>query len=349
MSSSKEKALISLIGNAPSSGSTFFADLLDSSHISACGNELNIFSNRKFYNYCNFKRNPWSKSISSIYLKREGINTNVLHHYGLNKFEIEKLLNMSESPLNFSQNFSKRYLALRGKVTTGVTFEKTPQNILCIGEFLKACPESYFIFLLRNPLHVYVSLRNRGFSQYMSLVTWYLEILKYLTYKNHPRVLLIRYEDLISFPYEVTGSLIERVSGIMVDPSMLESSFSTNEYRKIFSIRLESWKTKKVGLVVDCNEKKIPKNYREEFNSLFSLTINKSYARLFDLADISAIDAVNELGYDQVIPSQNGTMPPIIKMKKDFRRLLLRFLLAISTRDANPTSLYAYLNPVLTI
>ena len=147
--------MVNIVGCPPSSGSTFFADLLDSSTHTACGEEINIFSTKKFYDFHRFKKNILKRSLSSVYLYSEGINTNILHQYGLDVPSLKELMRQSSSASEFGDLFSKHFLTLRGKNNQGVVFEKTPQNIICIESFLQEFKNSYFIFLVRNPVFVY--------------------------------------------------------------------------------------------------------------------------------------------------------------------------------------------------
>jgi len=95
-----------LIGNSPSSGSTFLADLLDSSNYSACGEELGIFSNKHLYDFEQFKKNPKLKSnLYSLYFVRTYWHQDYFHLYGFNNEELLALIKNVILLIPFVQNF----------------------------------------------------------------------------------------------------------------------------------------------------------------------------------------------------------------------------------------------------
>ena len=343
--------MINLVGCPPSSGSTLFADLLDSSIHTACGEEINIFSTKKFYDFTKFKSDILKRSLSSIYLYSEGVNTDILHQYGLDLQSLKQLIRKSSSPSQFGKLFSKHFLTLRGKDTQGVVFEKTPQNIICIEDFLREFKDSYFIFLVRNPVFVYNSMRNRGFSNYISLITWYHEAAKYYNFRNHPRVLLLKYEELVKDPYKITKEVIYQTSKIHLKESDLKNGYENNEYRKLFSIRLESWDVKQVGKVIDSNKKEIREEYLAEFSSLFGAMINPRYADLFNIGKVTFMDLLKYFGYQDFIFHQMGNVNKSYsrpkKVMKDNLRLFVRWALGFRNREASIVDIFTFLNPIV--
>jgi hypothetical protein len=343
--------MLNIVGCAPSSGSTLFADLLDSSRYSACGEEINIFAVKKLYDFENFKRNIQKRSISSIYLFSEGINTDVLHHYGLNISLLNDIIRRSSTLREFSDLFSEHYLALRGKRDDGVLFEKTPQNILCIKEFLEHFPNSYFIFMVRNPILVFNSMRKRGFSKYISLITWYFETAKFYKFRDHNRVLVVRYEDLVKKPYTLTKETIYKTSNIRVSESEIEEVFRNNRYRKLYSIRLKSWDVKSVGDIVDANKKVVQKEYLEEFTEVFSAMINPRYASLFNMEKVSFTDLLHYFNYYDEVVEKTGSINSWDRKPKgsmsDHFRLFLRWAIAFRWGEARIRDLFTFMNPLL--
>jgi len=343
--------MLNIVGCPPSSGSTFFADLLDSSTHTACGEEINIFSSIKFYDFNKFKVNILKRSLSSIYLYSEGINTNILHQYGLDLHSLNKLVRKSSSASEFGQLFSKHFLKLRGKDTEGVVFEKTPQNIICIEDFLEKFKDSYFIFLVRNPVFVYNSMRKRGFSNYISLITWYHETAKFYNFRNHPRVLLVKYEELVNEPFKITKDIIYKTSGIQLNESDIKNGYEKNEYRKLFSIRLKSWDVTEVGAVIDSNKKEIKKEYLIDFSTLFCAMINPKYADLVNIKNVKYEDLLNYFGYHDFIVQQMETINRLYsrpkKVMRDNLRLFIRWALAFRNREAVIGNIFTFLNPVV--
>ena len=140
------------------------ADLLDSTPYSCCGEELGVFSGKRLYDFSRFKANILQRSIaSSVYALSNGLITKDLHSYGFNIETFAALCRESEDILDFTERFADYVTALRGKPGNALVFEKTPQNISCIGEFLDAFKDSYFVYVVRNPLFVYASLLRRNF------------------------------------------------------------------------------------------------------------------------------------------------------------------------------------------
>lgn len=343
--------MVNIVGCPPSSGSTFFADLLDSSSHTACGEEINIFSTKKFYDFHRFKKNILKRSLSSVYLYSEGINTNILHQYGLDLQSLNELMRQSSSASEFGGLFSKHFLTLRGKNNQGVVFEKTPQNIICIEYFLQEFKNSYFIFLVRNPVFVYNSMRNRGFSNYISLITWYHETAKFYNFRNHPRVLLVKYEELVKDPFKITRDIIHKTSGLQLNESDIKNGYEKNEYRKLFSIRLKSWDVKEVGTVIDSNKKKIREEYLREFSTLFQAAINPKYAGLVNIKSVSFEELLKYFGYHDGVSQEMEKIDKIYsrpkKVMKDNLRLFVRWALAFRNREALARDFFAFLNPVV--
>ena len=204
-----------LVGNSQSSGSSFLADLLDSTPYSCCGEELGVFSGKRLYDFSRFKANILQRSIaSSVYALSNGLITKDLHSYGFNIETFAALCRESEDILDFTERFADYVTALRGKPGNALVFEKTPQNISCIGEFLDAFKDSYFVYVVRNPLFVYASLLRRNFPPYIALSTWLIDVARYARYKDHERVIPIRYEDLVEDPYAVVRLLLMKLASV---------------------------------------------------------------------------------------------------------------------------------------
>jgi len=343
--------MINLVGCSPSSGSTFLADLLDSSDQSACGEELNCFAVRALYDFDKIKKGRAIRSLSSIYLYREAVNADVLHHYGLNTSDFMKIVQKSADINEFSKNFAGYYLALRGKNKEGVVYEKTPQNILCIAEFLENCPDSYFIFLVRNPLYVYDSMRRRGFTPYIAIATWFLECAKFFAYRDHPRVLLIRYEDLVKEPYACTSVIFQKTAGFRVLPDKIEQHYKDNIFRQLFSVRLKTWQTQKIGAVVDCNQHKISAVILKEFSSFYSLSVNSDFGRKFQISGVPPLELLDLFGYresvDHLTAPYFSQLDKPSKTYKDQVRLFLRWMMAVHLKEAKIGDLSCFLNPIL--
>ncbi len=344
-------AIISIIGNAPSSGSTFFADLLDSSVSSACGLEMNLFSNRKTYDLSKYKKNIFCSSrSSSVYRFRNKLNLNAINSYGFNKARFSEMVNDSMDLNAFVEDFASEYLAFRNKDSNGIWFEKTPENINCIGEFLRTFKNAYFIHIVRNPLYVYLSLLNRGFPKYVALTTWLVDVAKYFKYRNDKRVILIKYEELVEQPFKIVGDIIKLITNKDVLEEEIKYGYESNRYRMEHLIKLESWKVKEYGVIKNANNVIPGTGDLIAFSKILSMKINPEYAEIFDLGEISFIESIKEFGYyDQIVETLSsvkfGSEIPT-KTIADYKQLLIKWFRDYMQNDSKWSYLKYYLNPI---
>lgn len=333
------------MGNCPSSGSTYFADLLDSSVFSAVGPELNLFSLEQLYDSSQFTDFYTKKSkFSSVYLRRNGLVLNDLCSYGLDVKRLKAMLEESRNLSDFLRKFSQSFLALRGKDINGVVFEKSPQNINCIRQYLEYS-DNYFVHIVRNPMNVYKSLINRGFSPFISMVTWLLDEAKMYNFLDNDRVIVIKYEELINSPYRIASDVISKVSGFDVDPLELERAYKNNNFRKLHTVKLNSWSNIKTG-------RDSLKRFTEFDLGLLQYfrrtKVNPTYARFFDLAEVSFEDLLFKLGYESdftELVETNSTSGFEIT-STDKYRLFRKFSGDFKSGDARFWDLNIYMNPV---
>jgi len=170
-----------IVGCSSSSGSTLLSDLLDSTPHSACGQELEIFSNRKLTN--GSKNLLVDDSIGALQ-KRTRIRKNRLHGYGVNENELTKKIRETDTFLDFINWFAEYYLALRGKKKPWLFVEKTPVNVYNIKKILEMDNETIFLFMVRDPIFSCTSMIKRGFSWYRACSTWLLSVACYYTYRE---------------------------------------------------------------------------------------------------------------------------------------------------------------------
>lgn len=344
-------ATISIIGNSPSSGSTLLADLLDSTQYSACGVELNFFSNKRIYNFSEYRKNIFqTSSSSSIYLYRNGVNIHRLHSYGLDISEYKKIVEMASDLSGFVDNFANDYLGLRGKNENGIFFEKTPQNINCIGDFLHTFKDGYFIYIVRNPLYVYLSLLNRGFPKYIALITWLIDVAQYFKYKEHKKVILVKYEELVELPFKHVKDVLRVITNKTISEDEIKYGYENNRYRKAHSKKMKKWKINKYGKVENANYTVFSKENLTDFSTLLNAKIHPTYAEIFDLEEISFIELAKEFDYyDWIIERLSSvkcenTIPT--KTKEDYNRLLIKWLGDFIKKDSKWSYLKYYLNPI---
>jgi hypothetical protein len=296
-------AAIALVGNAPSSGSTFLSDLLDCTSASASGPELNLFSNARLYDFAGYRTAPWRCGTSaSVHTARNCIFRGDLPAYGLDGAGYERLVRESADFPAFARLFAARFLALRGKDESGTVFEKTPQNINAIGPFLESYVDGWFIYAVRNPVHVYASLLKRGFPPYIALITWLIDVAQYLPYRNHPRVLLVRYEELVREPFQVVSGVLAKACGMTgLSEASFMDTYHNNAYTRIYSGRVDSWSVQRTGVVVDANRKTISREILAAFAAGLDLAVRPAYGRLYGFEPVSFREALAEMGYAEVV------------------------------------------------
>ncbi|MCK4882859.1 MAG: hypothetical protein KAR31_11720 [Candidatus Omnitrophica bacterium] len=132
--------MLCIIGNSPSSGSTLLADLLDSTNVSACGNELNLFSNKNIYNFTEFKKNIRRSSATfSVGRIRNTINVHRLYGYGLNEKEFVEFIKSSENLPESSGNSLTISLPCSANLQTGPSSKKR-RKISAVSKNLQTGP-----------------------------------------------------------------------------------------------------------------------------------------------------------------------------------------------------------------
>lgn len=343
--------MLSLVGNSASSGSTLLADLLDSSDYSACGPELNFFSNRYLYDFSFFKTH--SDKLSDIY--KIGVTGlfpafHRLEKYGLQQDEFQHLIKTSDTFQAFAERFSHRFIAFRRKSNNGIAIEKTPQNLNSIDQFLAAYPEGYFIYLLRNPLYVYNSMRKRGFGEFQSLFNWLLDVAKFAPYKNHPRVIILHYEALVERPYTLAADTLNTIANeSLVSPQHIQAQYAKNTYRQSSSQKLQSWSINDYGNISNANKQKVPLKRKKAFKSALDARISQRYAARYNLLPLSYREALNLTGYGQRVYdllSNVSGKKTLRKSYTDQKKFLAKWLRQTKEGNTALKDINIYLNPI---
>ena len=340
--------MLVLVGNSPSSGSTFLADLLDSTPFTVCGNELNLFSNRLLYDFHKFKRNPYKTSnspqiaVTGLFPRYKWFNT-----YGFNENDWLNWIDKSNTVQEFATFFSQHCLFYRNKDNDGVVFEKTPENLNAIDLFLKAFPESHFLSIVRNPLYVYSSMRKRGFGNYVASLTWLVDCAKLLQYKNHPRVTFLKYEELVLNPFEIIEETLKSIVKKDISAKKIEQQYNMNNYRKENTKKIQSWSINTYGTVSNANKRKILEEEIMMFAPALSYRINPLYAKIFNIVEIDFKKALQEFGYYEEI---NDKIPnaknKLLKETKDYKKLMAKWY-RFKKDERRKGSIKTFLNPCI--
>jgi hypothetical protein len=341
--------VIVAIGNAPSSGSTFLSDLLDSLPFAVCGPEINLFSVKAHFSDFSLiqKKGFYASRSPIIYQKKQRLLVERLCNYGIDQMLLSSITAESKSFKDFCLKIFEIFSALRGKQCR-IFFEKTPQNIHCAGDFLDHFRDGYFFHITRNPLFVYKSLLNRNFPPYIAMNTWLIDESSAYTLFNHPRFITIKYEKLVQAPFEFVCRLLERLN-IEYDPRDLEEKYQNNIYRKLFSRKLASWTKNRYGIKGNANDpKRMDRNDLQRFRYMMDSKINKKYAGEFGLPEINFKELLKLNGYlneaNQIIPENFGVSPTWYDLRSA-KLLFGKYLSDLRSGRCRASAFIPYLSP----
>lgn len=316
--------MLVLIGNSPSSGSTLLADLLDSTPFSVCGNELNFWSNKFLYDFQSFQKNPsLFSNTAQLAVTSLFPHYKFLLEYGIEKKLWHKWIQDSENVPDFTSKFVNHVLRFRHKDPDGVVFEKTPENLNAIGEFLETFPSSYFINISRDPLYVYSSLKRRGFGSYVSAFTWLVDSATLSPYIDHHRYIQVSYEELVERPFHLVSEILLKITGRTISAEDIEENYKNNTHKRKKGKKLKSWQFKDYGIIENANAKIIDSKIIEEFSSVASYKITDAYAELYKIPSLSYQEAAAKFNYS--LPNKTSEAF-ITKSFNDHRRLLTKGL-----------------------
>ncbi|MDX2115754.1 MAG: sulfotransferase [Planctomycetota bacterium] len=138
--------------------------------------------------------------------------SNVATEWQLSRAEVEALARSSTSVVRFAESFFRQYSARRGKPRWG---DKTPANVRNVARILKQFPRATFIHVIRDGRDVACSLRhhpkeivrkgkiipntvNRPIA--VGARRWLDDTTGGAAFHGHPRVVEVRYEQLVSDP-----------------------------------------------------------------------------------------------------------------------------------------------------
>lgn len=242
--SSVERPFVS-IGGAPSSGTTLLADLLDSVPGMACDPELGCLSIAEAYAWSDefvdaAMADSVFPSLSLYSAPRTFFNTKYADLLEFDDRRLRSMVASSRSLPDFMDAYRRHRSAVRGR-EIDVMVEKTPVNIATADLFLGQFPNGLFIHVVRDPRQTVGSLSARGFGLAESVAAWTQQVARGVPLLAHPRVLTVRYEQLVERPFEIAAEIARRV-GIEVEPAVISASFADNEFRANLP-RVKSWRT----------------------------------------------------------------------------------------------------------
>ncbi len=320
-----------LIGSCPSSGSTLLADLLDSTPVSACGPELGLFAVKRFYNSWEIGRLITKDISNSPYLLYSQLNKENLSGYGIDLKILEFIFKNSKNLREFTSEFSNWFIALRSREPNAITFEKTPQNIDTIKIFLEKDEDARAVIILRNPLYTFDSLIRRNFSPFLAFMTIAHCFQIAYNLKDHNRVLIVKYEDVVSQPFQTVKRILA-FSGIPFDDEeTFWKMFKNNTYR-YYHDRLRDvilfknavwkhWTVQKTGIIKNANNREVPERIKKLFSSGLNTNLEK-----FNISDPNHI--FKSFGYEFLM--QEEPLPLYLSFRENtlfLKKKILRLLL----------------------
>lgn len=222
------------IGCAPSSGSTFLADLLDSAPGVLCPPELYIYCDPSAYLFdTDFKRaaiNRVPYQPNAIYAaRRPFFNEKYCEPLGVRMNEVTELCSSCANFEEFLNGLGRRLAEGRGRHIKAFC-EKTPININESVTFCETFPQGTFVHLSRHPFTAIPSIQRRGFTFYEASLIWAYQNMCGLRAKHYSNYVHMKYEDLVASPYRVAAEVLSRI-GITIDQETLRNEHNHNQFR----------------------------------------------------------------------------------------------------------------------
>jgi len=281
-----------------------------------------------------------------IYQGRQRLLLEYFRAYGLNQKQINSIYNESSTFVDFCHKLFEAFAIFRGK-DCQIFFEKTPQNIHCASAFLNTFKNGYFLHIVRNPLFVYKSLIRRNLPPYIAANTWLIDVSRAYQLRNHPRLIEIKYEALVQNPAETIDKILKKI-GINFGSGRIIDLYRSNQYRKKFCAKIDSWEISTYGTLGNANKKTITDVDLNALSYMLKTRISKPYANIFDLDPVSFKDLIQYYGYefDNFIP-QNGALPSLKLFNTKALKLLVRkFLGDFRFGECRFVDVFAYCKPV---
>lgn len=220
------------IGGYHRSGTTLMRVMLHRHPHIACGPESQLLDRTGFLEFHRFLEETW---IPQLQL------------YGFGVGELDRAI------AAFLDNFFTRYQLQRGKQRWA---EKTPKNILRIDYLFRLFPQAQFIHMVRDPRDVYCSVRQKAcsttprwsrFTAEETAQDWVKRVRQGLAWRDDPRCLEVRYEDLVCDPVTTMRAVLAFLQEPW-DDSILEPndhddvlSHQSNADRRVFTSSVGRW------------------------------------------------------------------------------------------------------------
>ena len=245
-----------LVGCAPSSGSTLFSGMLDAHPDVLCGPDLSLFSHPHFWlgegvewaTRLHHLLDPTVNSSREADWVWDGgrgfvpyvppVSETALEWYGVDVHQVRGSLMAGLHPQEAIRTIMGTRLARAGKAFWA---EKSPANLYGMNAFLRRYPEGRGIAVVRDGRDVICSLLNRGWNFWRAVATWLVEAGLCMSLSRDRRVLVVKYEDLVK---DARGSL-SKVCEFLGLPDavdrMANPAAHSDRLKTQVSLRTEAW------------------------------------------------------------------------------------------------------------
>jgi len=241
-----------LVGSCPSSGSTLLSVILDAHPDVHCGPELTWLSHP-----CVWRDTPvsrWRKALLSgldrpdltgLDRGRDGfcpwvdfIDSQNLPAYGWTHEALCQAGREARGIHDLLERFYAKPLARNGKTRW---VDKSPTNLWSIPAFLERFPDGRGVVLVRDGRDVVASLVRRGYAPELAAAIWLLETIRAVDLAHDDRVLLVRYEELVTSTRKVVEELIRHLELSPASSEMLAFSESRRSAEDP-TIQVDTWR-----------------------------------------------------------------------------------------------------------
>ncbi|THB79116.1 MAG: sulfotransferase [Desulfobulbaceae bacterium] len=346
------KARFVSVGCAPSSGSTLLSNLLDSLPFAVCGPEIDLWVPRDYFTgFARIKsRSFYTSRTPSPYQKRQKFKLKRLAPYGMDQHIVRTMVNESSNFEEFSARFFDHFSRYRDKDCL-LYVDKSPNNIHSAQDFLDAFQDSFFIYLVRNPLYSLKSMIRRGIPPYLAISTWLVVEATFTMIKDHERVFAVKYETLVKEPFATVADLFGKL-GIDYDATRIAADFKENEYTSRSKETVSTWEFRSSDPVADGNRKKITDEDLRVLRALFNARVAQAYAKRYQLPEISFEETIHGPGYREqcahYLKDQHQPVDPQSYFnRKSLRHVVSKFSQDLSHGDCSPFDFKTYLYPVM--
>jgi len=116
--------------------------------------------------------------------------------------------------------------------------EKTPVNCYAIGEILEAYSQARYIHTVRDGRDVALSLMARSYDARQAVQRWLYDTSTIFPFIDHPRCLLVKYEELVQSPEQTLGEVLVFIGS---DPELAQTMIQAASGGKADFRAVRSW------------------------------------------------------------------------------------------------------------